>query len=107
LRIFLHLLLGALALGALVHGLRKIWRSSHPSQSETEGFEQAANDLEYTEEKTFMEEVSHWMGSRQGRSIILLLGLLFFIMTMDRILSLGDKTPVDYQPAPSADTVKG
>lgn len=96
-RIFLHILLGALALGALVHGVRKLLRAKDP---DSEGIAEAANDFD-GQQKSLGEDFTDWANSRNGRVTIIVLSVLFLFMAIDRFIGVGNKMPANYTPVPT------
>ncbi|MBF0195617.1 MAG: hypothetical protein HQL71_13730 [Magnetococcales bacterium] len=103
-RIFLQILLGAVAIAALLHGLRKLWQSRKGGN----GFGDVANDSDYIDDgqrQPLNEDFSSWVKSTNGRLTIIILTISLFLMAVDRIISVGDKIPVDYTPVPQQTSV--
>ncbi len=92
-RIFLHILLGAIAFIALFHGIRKVWQAKRqPDDAVHEGEARAANDNE--------GEFTQWLKSRNGRISIILLSMLLLYMALERVILVGGDVPEDYVPVP-------
>jgi hypothetical protein len=106
-RIFLQILLGAITIAALLHGIRKMWQSRNAA-NETNEFGQVANDSDYVDEgqkQSLNEDFSDWIKSTNGRLTIIILTISLFLMAVDRVVSVGDKTPVDFTPVPTQTSV--
>ena len=99
-RIFLHLLLGIIAIIAIVYGVKKLWRDRFPSASGE--FDQADNGSDVSDNPD-NNEFTDWIKSRNGRVTIIILSLLLLFMALERVVSVGDHTPVNYVPVPSQD----
>ncbi|MBF0383523.1 MAG: hypothetical protein HQL69_21085 [Magnetococcales bacterium] len=100
-RIFLQILLGAIAIIALFHGLRKLWQSRQGADK-TNGYGQVAND--YDDPQTPNVDFSDWIKSTNGRITIIVLSVSLLLMAVERVVSVGDKIPVDFTPVPTQTT---
>lgn len=93
-RILLFLLLGILVLGAILVGLRLMWRSLHPLPNQQQGQQADASDNRPLLNKWELQ---------LGRVLLLALAFMFLMLSLDRILT-HRQTPSDYQPPPKVDS---